>query len=158
MRGKREKTRPAINLRSYSETPVLVDTLTKQREHQERHKKLAESFRSGIFAHPALADHHQKLSEMTLAEYELYEKQTEEEWKNHIAEYARNNPLQESIVNRIYEKAETIEPDYTMTFSYTCFLMSLHPLEFMSHQDFDNELYESFLRHAHELTAQRYKP
>jgi type IV secretory pathway ATPase VirB11/archaellum biosynthesis ATPase len=44
MRGKREKTRPAINLRSYSETPVLVDTLTNKENTKNATKNLLRVF------------------------------------------------------------------------------------------------------------------
>ena len=136
---------------------IIEDTLTKQRKQQERYIKQAERLKN-LGAPQILIDHALECSKMTWAEHLLHEKEIEEQEKQHYSEYAKNNPLQEFIVNRIYEKAETIVPNETIYISFTAFLMELHPLEFMPERDFDNKLYESFLRHAHEIVRKKYIP
>lgn len=136
---------------------VVEDTLTKQRKMQEDHRVRAEKF-IAMKAPQELIDYCLKVSKMTLGEYHLYLKEEEEREKKLREDYIKTHPIQESIVNLIYEKAETIEPDYMMTFDDHRFIMELDPLKFMSYTDYLYDLYDPFLRHAYELTIQRYKP
>ena len=138
---------------------IIKDTLTKQREYQEFRKKRLERLIE-LNAPTKIIEHEKMLSEMTWGEYKLYEKQQKEEHQKQISEYAKNNPLQESIVHKIYERVENVLENPARKLpnnliriidSYLYFLEIFDPLEFMSEEDFNNDLYESFLRHAHDL-------
>lgn len=131
---------------------VVEDTLTKQRKMQEDYRKQAEKL-VALKAPQILIDYCTKISKMTLGEYHLFRKEECENDKKRKEEYIKTHPIQESIVNLIYEKAQDIEPEV----DYDDFIIELHPLAFMSLEDYDYDIYEPFLRHAYELTAQRYK-
>ena len=97
------------------------------------------------------------ISKMTLAEYNIYCQQLEEEDKNIKSEYAKNNTIQKSIVDEIYNRESKLEYDY-FTYSFNFHLaMAIDPLSFMSQEDYDNDLYRTFLEHAKELYRDRFK-
>ena len=97
------------------------------------------------------------ISKMTLAEYEIYCQQLEEEDKKIKSEYAKNNPIQKSIVDEIYNRESKLEYKYLTYSSNVHLAMAIDPLSFMSNEDYENDLYRPFLEHARELYRDRFK-
>jgi hypothetical protein len=94
---------------------------------------------------------------MTLTEYEIYCQQVEEEDKKIKSDYAKNNPIQKSIVDEIYDRESKLEYDYLRYSSDVHLMMAIDPLSFMSKDDYYNDLYITFLEHAKELYRDRFK-
>jgi hypothetical protein len=97
------------------------------------------------------------ISKMTLAEYKIYCQQVDEEDKKIKAEYAKNNPIQKSIVDEIYAKESKLEYNYFVYSSDAHLMGAINPLSFMSQEDYDHDLYRAFLEHAKELYRARFK-
>jgi hypothetical protein len=97
------------------------------------------------------------ISKMTLAEYKNYCHQYEEEDKKNKLEYSKNNPIQKSIVDEIYDRESKLKYDYWAYSSNARWLMAIDPLGFMSGEDFENDLYITFLEHAKEIYRDRFK-
>ena len=64
--------------------------------------------------------------------------------------------IQKHIVDEIYNRLENLKYDYWIYSSNIHFLNAIGPLTFMSEQDFDNNLYQTFLDHARELYHKQY--
>lgn len=96
------------------------------------------------------------ISKMTLSEYEIYLQNLDEEDKKIKSEYAKNNPIQKSIVDEIYSRESKLEYGFFIYTSSTHFLMAVDPLDFMSMDDFEHDIYGAFLDHAQELYRARY--
>ena len=97
------------------------------------------------------------VSKMTLEEHLIYCLELKDQEKKFKSEYAKNNPIQKSIVDEIYSRESKLGYDYFVYFSNTHFEMAIDPLSFMSQDDYDNDLYLTFMEHAKELYRGRYK-
>ena len=94
---------------------------------------------------------------MTLAEYQIYCQKLEEEEKQIKLEYAKNNPIQKSIVDEIYDRESKLKYNY-MAYSYDFHLLNaIEPWSFISKDDYKNDLYVTFLEHDKEIYRDRYK-
>ena len=135
---------------------IIEDTLSRNKQFREdrelRVKRLKE-----IKAPAAIIDHEEMISRMTLAEYNIYCQKIEEEEKQIKSEYAKNNSIQKSIVDEIYNRESKLEYKFLTYTSYGHLLMVIDPLSFMSKEDFENDLYRPFLEHARELYRDRFK-
>ena len=80
-----------------------------------------------------------------------------EEYKKIKSEYAKNNRIQQSIVDEIYNRESKLEYDYFTYSDKTHLIMAIDPLSFMSEEDYENDLYETFLNHAIEIYRDRFK-
>ena len=135
---------------------IIEDTITRNKKFQEekllRVKRLKE-----LNAPDILIKHEEMISEMTIAEYNSYCLELEEKDIETKLEYAKNNPIQKSIVDEIYNRESKLEYNYFTYLSGTSLIMAIDPLSFMSIKDYDNDLYESFLEHAKELYRNRFE-
>ena len=135
---------------------IIEDTLSRNRKFQEdrglRVKRL-----KAIKAPAIIIDHEEMISRMTLAEYQIYCQKLEEEEKQIKLEYAKNNPIQKSIVDEIYDRESKLKYNY-MAYSYDFHLLNaIEPWSFISKDDYKNDLYVTFLEHAKEIYRDRYK-
>ena len=135
---------------------IIEDTLSRNRKFQEdrglRVKRL-----KAIKAPAIIIDNEEMISKMTLAEYQIYCQKLEEEEKQIKLEYAKNNPIQKSIVDEIYSRESKLEYNY-MAYSYDFHLLNaIEPWSFISKDDYKNDLYVTFLEHAKEIYRDRYK-
>lgn len=135
---------------------IIEDNASRNKKFQEerlaRLKRMKE-----LNAPPSVIEQEEMISKMTLGEYKMYNRSLDEEYKKIKAEYAKNNPIQKSIVDEIYLRESKLEYDFFRYSSYVHFTMAIHPLSFMSSSDYDNDLYETFLSHACELYQARFK-
>jgi len=135
---------------------IVEDTISRnkkfQEERRERLKKVKE-----LKAPDIIIETEEMISKMTLAEYEIYCQQLEEEDKKIKSEYAKNNPIQKSIVDEIYNRESKLEYNYFTYSSNVHLAMAIDPLSFMSNEDYENDLYRPFLEHARELYRDRFK-
>ena len=135
---------------------IIEDTLSRNRKFQEdrglRVKRL-----KALKAPAIIIDREEMISKMTLAEYQIYCQKLEEEEKQIKLEYAKNNPIQKSIVDEIYSRESKLEYNY-MAYSYDFHLLNaIEPWSFISKDDYKNDLYVTFLEHAKEIYRDRYK-
>lgn len=135
---------------------IIEDTISRnkkfQKERQLRVQRLKE-----LRAPDIIIETEEMISKMTLAEYEIYCQQLEAEDKQIKVEYAKNNLTQKSIVDEIYARESKLEYDYWAYSSDVHLTMAIDPLSFMSKDDYDNDLYRTFLEHAKELYRDRFK-
>jgi len=135
---------------------IIEDTLSRNKQFREdrelRVKRLKE-----IKAPAAIIDHEEMISRMTLAEYNIYCQKIEEEEKQIKSEYAKNNAIQKSIVDEIYDRESKLEYKFLTYSSNVHLLMAIDPLSFMSKEDYVNDLYITFLDHAQEIYRDRFK-
>jgi len=135
---------------------VIEDTISRnkkfQEERQARVKRLKE-----LKAPDIIIKTEEMISKMTLAEYEIYCKECDEEDKKLKSEYAKNNPIQKSVVDEIYNRESKLEYDYFRYSSDVHLIAAIDPLSFMSEDDYENDLYRTFLEHAKELYRDRFK-
>ena len=136
---------------------IVEDTISRNKKFQEERRLRLKRFKE-LKAPDIIIEAEEMISKMTLAEYNIYCQQLEEEEdKNIKSEYAKNNTIQKSIVDEIYNRESKLEYDY-FTYSFNFHLaMAIDPLSFMSQEDYDNDLYRTFLEHAKELYRDRFK-
>ena len=134
---------------------VLEDTISRNKEFQEERKRRLKRMRE-LNAPASIIETEEMISKMTLAEYKIFCEQAEEEDRKIKAEYAKNNPIQKSIVDEIYLRESKLDYGFLRYSSKVHFTMAIDPLSFMSEKDYDNDLYETFLNHARELYWARY--
>ena len=135
---------------------IVEDTISRNKKFQEERRLRLKRFKE-LKAPDIIIEAEEMISKMTLAEYNIYCQQLEEEDKNIKSEYAKNNTIQKSIVDEIYNRESKLEYDY-FTYSFNFHLaMAIDPLSFMSQEDYDNDLYRTFLEHAKELYRDRFK-
>ena len=138
------------------ENTIIEDSITRQREFQKYHKERYEDMVKAK-APKELIDYFKKVSEMTIGEYELMIKEEEKKEKEKISEYAKNNPIQESVVNLIYKKVDEMEYKESSYCYQMYFSMHLNPISFLKKEDWDHKLYDAFLDHGYELYKEKYK-
>ena len=135
---------------------IIEDTISRnkkfQEERQARLKRLKE-----LKAPDIMIETEEMISKMTLAEYEIYCRDCEEEDKKIKAEYAKNNPIQKSIVDEIYLRESKLEYDYFMYSFDVHLIAAIDLLSFMSNEDYENDLYGPFLEHTKQLYRNRFK-
>ncbi len=135
---------------------IIEDTISRNKKFQEqrmlRVKRLKE-----LKAPDIIIETEEMISKMTIAEYEIYCQQLEEEDKKIKAEYAKNNPIQKHIVDEIYDRESRLPYNYFTYSSNVHLMMAIGPLSFMSDDDYENDLYITFLEHAKELYRERFK-
>ena len=135
---------------------IIEDTVSRnkkfQEERQQRVKRLKE-----LRAPGSLIEYEEMISKMTLAEYTVHCRELKEQDKKVKLEYAKNNPIQQSIVDEIYNRESKLEYDYFVYSSNVHLINAIDPLSFMSSEDYENDLYRAFLDHAKELYRERFK-
>jgi len=134
---------------------IIEDTISRNKEFQEDRKARLKRMKE-LNAPQIIIDTEEKISKMTVAEFKIFCEQADEEGKKHRAEYAKNNPIQRSIVDEIYLRESKLEYSFLRYSSTVHFMMAIHPLSFMSEEDYYNDLYQTFLDHAMELYSARY--
>ena len=135
---------------------IVEDTISRNKKFQEERRERLKKFKE-LRAPDIIIETEEMISKMTLAEYEIYCQQLEEEDKKIKSEYAKNNPIQKSIVDEIYNRVSKLEYNYFTYSSNVRMVMAIDPLSFMSNEDYDNDLYRTFLEHAKELYRDRFK-
>jgi len=135
---------------------IVEDTVSRNKKFQEERCRRVQKLKE-LKAPDIIIETEEMISKMTLAEYKIYCQQLEEEDKKIKLEYAKNNPIQKSIVDEIYSRESKLEYDYFRYSSDVHLIMALDPLSFMSQEDYDNDLYRTFLEHAKKLYRDRFK-
>ena len=135
---------------------IIEDTISRNRKFQEE-RKLRLNRLKELKAPDIIIETEEMISKMSLAEYEIYCKECDEEDKKIKAEYAKNNPIQKSIVDEIYNRESKLNYDYFRYSSDVHLIMAIDPLSFMSNEDYENDLYRTFLEHAKQLYRDRFK-
>ena len=135
---------------------IVEDTISRNKEFQEERTKRVKRLKE-LKAPAIIVETEEMISKMTIAEYEIYCQQVYEEDKKIKAEYAKNNAIQKSIVDEIYDRESKLTYSFLTYSSNVQFMMAINPLHFMSAGDYDNDLYITFLDHAKELYRERFK-
>jgi len=139
-----------------NETIIIEDTISRNKKFQEERELRVNNLKKAK-APVELIECEEIISKMTLAEYKNYCHQYEEEDKKIKLEYAKNNPIQKSIVDEIYDRESKLKYNY-MAYSYDFhLLMAIEPWSFISKNDSENDLYITFLEHAKEIYRDRFK-
>ena len=139
-----------------NETIIIEDTISRNKKFQEEMELRVNNLKKAK-ASVEWIEYEEMISKMTLAEYNIYCQQCEEEDKKIKLEYAKNNPIQKSIVDEIYSRESKLEYNY-MAYSYDFHLLNaIEPWSFISKDDYKNDLYVTFLEHAKEIYRDRYK-
>ena len=139
-----------------NETIIIEDTISRNKKFQEERELRVNNLKKAK-APVGLIEYEEMISKMTLAEYNIYCQQYEEEDKKNKLEYAKNNPIQKSIVDEIYDRESKLKYDYWTYATNVHWLMAIDPLGFISREDFENDLYITFLEHAKEIYKDRFK-
>ena len=135
---------------------IIEDTISRNKEFQKQRRLRVKRLKE-LRAPANIIEVEEMISKMTVAEYKLYCKSCEEEEEKNKLEYAKNNPIQKSIVDEIYDRESKLEYDYFRYTSDSQLVMAIDPLNFMSEDDYYNDLYRTFLEHAKELYRERFK-
>ena len=135
---------------------IVEDTISRNKKFQEERRLRLKRFKE-LKAPDIIIETEEMISKMTLAEYNIYCQQLEAEDKNIKSEYAKNNHIQKFIVDEIYNRESKLEYDYFTYSSDARLVMAIDPLSFMRQEDYDNDLYRTFLEHAKELYRDRFK-
>ena len=135
---------------------IIEDTISRNKKFQEARKLRVKRLKE-LKAPDIIIETEEMISKITLVEYEIYCQQVEEEDKKIKAEYAKNNPIQKHIVDEIYDRESKLTYDFFTYSSNVHLMMAINPLSFMSDDDYENDLYLTFLEHAKELYRERFK-
>jgi len=135
---------------------IVEDTISRNKKFQEE-RRLRLNRMKELRVPAAMIEYEEMISNMTLVEYEIHLQQRKEEDTKIKLEYAKNNPIQKSIVDEIYNRESKLEYDYFTYSSDFHLIKAINPLGFMSAEDYENDLYESFLEHAKEIYRDRFK-
>jgi len=134
---------------------VIEDTISRNKAFQkERLLKLNRL--KALNAPDILIETEEMISKMTIAEYNSYLQQEEEEYKKTRSEYAKNNRIQQSIVDEIYNRESKLKYDHFLYSDEADLIWAIDPLSFMSEEDYMMGLYETFLNHAVEIYRDRF--
>ena len=134
---------------------IIEDTVSRNKAHKERWQKKVEMFaKSG--APESLLERVKMIANMTYEGYEIFLEEQEKFMTNIDNEYAESNPIQESIVNEIYNRGSKLGYRATCCTSSVCWNDAIDPLDFMSKDDFEHNLYQTFLDHAQEIYNEKY--
>ena len=83
---------------------IIEDTITRNKDFQEERRLRVKRFKE-LKAPDIIIETEEMLSKMTLAEYNIYCQQLEEEDKKVKLEYAKNNPAEKEVLKNIYNYA-----------------------------------------------------
>lgn len=134
---------------------VIEDTISRNKAFQKE-RLLRLNRLKALNAPDILIETEEMISKMTIAEYNSYLQQEEEEYKKIRSEYAKNNRIQQSIVDEIYNRESKLKYDHFLYSDEADLIWAIDPLSFMSEEDFMNDLYETFLNHAIEIYRDRF--
>lgn len=134
---------------------IIEDTITRNRKFREERLKRIKRLKE-MNVPKEILEHEEYIAGMTVAEFEIYELKCIKEDNERMAEYVKNNPIQQTVVDEIYNRLEKLEFDSTAYWSEVFFHLRLAPLDFMSNDDFHNGVYDAFLNHARELYQKKY--
>jgi len=134
---------------------VIEDTISRNKAFQKE-RLLRLNRLKALNAPDILIETEEMISKMTIAEYNSYLQQEEEEYKKIRSEYAKNNRIQQSIVDEIYNRESKLKYDHFTYSDEADLIRAIDPLSFMSEEDFMNDLYETFLNHAIEIYRDRF--
>lgn len=135
---------------------IIEDTISRNKKFQEERRLRLKELKE-LKAPDIIIEAEEMISKMTLAEYKIYSQQIEEDYKKIKLEYAKNNPIQKSIIDEIYNRESKLEYDYFVYSSNLHLIIAIDPLSFMSKDDYKLDLYSTFLEHAKELYRDRFK-
>jgi hypothetical protein len=135
---------------------IIEDTISRNKKFQEERTRRLKRMRE-LKAPDIIIQTEEMISKMTIAEYKIFCQQAEEEDKKVKVEYAKNNPIQKHIVDEIYDRESKLSYTFFTYSSTVQWTMAINPLSFMSADDYDNDLYQTFLDHAQELYQERFK-
>lgn len=135
---------------------IISDTITRDREFQKQQRERVKRLKE-LRAPQHIIDVEEHVAKMTVAEYEIYCREQDKIRQQEINDYAAQNPIREEIVNEIYRRVEAMEYDQWCMTSRVQFVYKLHPLEFMSNDDYHMDLYQTFIDHAEEIYHNKYK-
>ena len=134
---------------------IIEDTITRNRKFREERLKRIKRLKE-MNVPKEILEHEEYIAGMTVAEFEIYELKCIKEDNERMAEYVKNNPIQQTVVDEIYNRLEKLEFDSTAYWSEVFFHLRLAQLDFMSNDDFHNGVYDAFLNHARELYQKKY--
>jgi len=135
---------------------IIEDTISRNKKFQEEITRRLKRMRE-LNAPYIIIQTEEMISKMTIAEYKIFCQQADEEDKKVKAEYAKNNPIQKHIVDEIYDRESKLSYTFLTYSSTVQWTMAINPLSFMSADDYNNDLYQTFLNHAQELYQERFK-
>ena len=135
---------------------IVEDTISRNQKFQEERRQRLEKLKA-LKAPDQIIAIEEIIAKMTLAEYQVYCHNIEEEEKYLKSQYAKHNPIQEAIVNEIYDRESKLEYDRFVYYTVGRFIEAIDPLSFMSQDDYDYDLYRTFLHHAKEIYRERFK-
>jgi hypothetical protein len=135
---------------------IIEDTISRNKKFQEERTGRLKRMRE-LNAPDIIIQTEEMISKMTIAEYKIFCQQADEEDKKVKVEYAKNNPIQKHIVDEIYNRESKLSYTFLTYSSTVQWTMAINPLSFMSADDYDNDLYQTFLAHAQELYQKRFK-
>ena len=135
---------------------IIEDTVSRDKEFQESRRQRAKIMRESG-APDVLVEYEEMASKMTVAEYQIFCKKLEEQQKQENLEHAKNNTIQQSIVDEIYRRESELEYEPLLYSSGVCLVTAIDPLGFMSEDDYYHDLYRAFLDHAKEIYRERFK-
>jgi molybdenum cofactor biosynthesis enzyme MoaA len=130
---------------------IIEDELSRTRELRERLAKRLE-FLIAMDAPKQVIEYVQNVEmNMTYTEYMKAQRQIQEEFKREKIEYAKNNPLKQSITEEIYARMEKLPYNQIVAQSRLNFDMEIDAITIMGEPHYDYGLYDDILNHAHEL-------
>jgi len=135
---------------------IVEDTISRNKKFQEE-RRLRLNRMKELRAPAAMIEYEKMISKMTIAEYNVHCQERKEENTKIKLEYAKNNPIQKSIVDEIYNRESKLDYNSLNYSSDSWLITAIDPLSFMSAEDYANDLYESFLEHAKALYRDRFK-
>jgi hypothetical protein len=135
---------------------IIEDTISRNKKFQEERTRRLKRMRE-LNAPDTIIQTEEMISKMTIAEYNIFCQQADEEDKKVKVEYAKNNPIQKHIVDEIYDRESKLSYTFFTYSSTVQWTMAINPLSFMSADDYENDLYQTFLDHAQKLYQERFK-
>jgi len=134
---------------------IIEDTISRNKAFQKE-RLLRLNRLKALNAPDILIETEEMISKMTIAEYNSYLQQEMEEYKKIKSEYAKNNRIQQSIVDEIYNRESKLKYDHFLYSDEADLIWAIDPLSFMSEEDYMMGLYETFLNHAVEIYRDRF--
>jgi hypothetical protein len=134
---------------------IIEDEQTRTEELRIRLQKRLK-FLIDIEAPQEVIDYVQNVEmNMTYTEHRNAEKQIEEALRQEKIEYAKNHPLEKSIVDEIYARMEKLPCSTSIMISPLNFHIEIDAVSIMGEEHYDNDLYDDILNHAYELYCER---
>ena len=134
---------------------IIEDEQTRTEELRIRLQKRLK-FLIDIEAPQEVIDHVQNVEmNMTYTEHMKAEKRIEKALRQEKIEYAKNHPLEKSIVDEIYARMEKLPCSTSIMISPLNFHIEIDAVSIMGVEHYDNDLYDDILNHAYELYYER---